>query len=281
MKVPADVKPKKRLGQHFLIDPNIARKILATAQLEPHHTVLEIGPGCGALTEALCESVSRVIALEIDKDLAESLKQTLNRFSNLEIHRTDALQFPYVTLPKGTVVVANLPYNVSTPLLFQLLKARAYFQRMVLMLQYEVAQRIVAKPGTRDYGALSVIAQCFSKPQKLFAIAPTCFRPRPKVESAVVRFDFLDNPSCHPLDETAFIRIVRGAFAHRRKTLVNSFRDERYSSSDIKDMFGKTDISMVRRAETLSVDEFVALAKAFTILVEGSSQSVSSRSHTM
>ena len=151
--------PKKRLGQHFLVDQNIVRKIVAAASLQPHEIVLEIGPGRGILTRALCGRAQRVLAIEVDRSLGDTLKDALAGCANVELRFGDALDYSYGSLVPGTVVVANLPYNVSSPLLFRLLEAHGQIDRMVLMLQTEVARRLVAGPGTKDYGILSVLTQ--------------------------------------------------------------------------------------------------------------------------
>lgn len=254
---------KKHLGQHFLIDHNIVRKIIAAANLESGQTVLEIGPGCGALTRLLCAAASKVVAVEIDSDLVTYLRQTHSDLPNLELCQLDALEFPFADLPSGTIVVANLPYQISTPLLFRFFEWRACISRMVLMLQWEVARRLVAKPGNREYGILSVLSQYFASPHIAFKIPRTCFRPRPDVDSAVVRFD-MSSPRSLPQDaESALMHIVRVAFAHRRKILSNAFRDAGYTLSEIRQIFGPTGIDPQRRAETLSLEEFLRLTTAF------------------
>nr|MBA2252357.1 ribosomal RNA small subunit methyltransferase A [Nitrospirales bacterium] len=177
--------PQKRLGQNFLIDPNIVRKIVSAAAVEPGETVLEIGPGRGILTRALCEPAKTVIALEIDQHLVQYLKETLSR-PNLDLRHDDALHFAYDTLPDRTVVVANLPYYISTPLLFTLLEAKDRIGRMILMLQAEVAERIVASPNTEGYGILSVLTQYRAEAKIAFRVSKNCFRPRPDVDSAII-----------------------------------------------------------------------------------------------
>lgn len=256
-------RPRKRLGQHFLIDPNIVRKILKVAVLSPEDVVFEIGPGRGALTQVLCERVSRVIAVELDRHLVDYLAQTGAQHAALELHHGDALAFPYDTLPQGTVVIANLPYYVSTPLVFRLLQERERIDRMVLMLQREVAERMVAEPGSRDYGLLSVVTQYRTKPRKAFVVPASCFRPVPQVDSAVVCLagGAGRNPTDARFDEV-FLRVVRGAFAHRRKTLINSCREEGWEEPLMRQALEQARIDPRRRAETLTVEEFIALAEA-------------------
>lgn len=252
--------PRKRLGQHFLIDPNIVRKIITVSALHRDDPVLEIGPGRGILTRALCGEVSRVMAIEIDPRLVTYLTHVLADCSNLDLRLGDALTFPYRTLPEGTVVVANLPYYLSTPVLFALLKSRARLSRMVLMLQTEVAQRLIAGPGTRDYGILSVLVQYWATPSLGFRVSPTCFRPQPKVGSTVVTLHVRKHSAVQVADETLFVRTVRAAFAHRRKTLSNSFRHEGFPPEIVARALAEAGITPSRRAETLTLTDFAALA---------------------
>ncbi|NJN68974.1 MAG: ribosomal RNA small subunit methyltransferase A [Nitrospira sp.] len=176
----------KHLGQNFLIDPNIIRKIITLAELSLNDSVLEIGPGRGILTDALCQSAGRVTAIEIDPRLHAYLTERQTPFQNLTLVLGDAMTYPIEHLPLGTIVVANLPYYLSTPLLFRLLDQQHRFIRLVLMLQNEVADRLVAKSGSSAYGVLSLMAQYSAEITKAFKVSPQCFRPRPDVDSAVV-----------------------------------------------------------------------------------------------
>ncbi len=254
-------RPKKRWGQHFLIDPNIIRKIITLAQVSSDDTVFEIGPGRGALTRPLCEQAGRVIAVELDPKLMEYLQESCSSYDHLDLHVGDALEFPVDSLPAKTIVVANLPYYLSTPLLFRLFEARSVVQRMVLVLQREVARRIVARPATQDYGTLSVLSQYYCDPVIAFSIRGTCFIPRPEVESAVVHLPILPDRR-HPGGDAFFQKTVRAAFAHRRKTLANSFRDEGWDMHRLGQAFECVKIIPSRRAESVTVGEFEALAQA-------------------
>jgi 16S rRNA (adenine1518-N6/adenine1519-N6)-dimethyltransferase len=253
-------RPRKRLGQHFLVDRNIVRKIVAVAALRPHETVLEIGPGRGILTRALCERARHVLAIELDRSLSPVLKAALADCANVEVRFGDALDYPYETVPSGTVVVANLPYYVSSPLLFRLFEAHDRFDRLVLMLQTEVAKRLVAQPGTKDYGVLSVLTQYHATPWLAFSVPAECFRPRPAVNSTVVVLPMRRKPAVSVADETLFIRVVRAAFAHRRKTLFNSLRDEGFRAEQVAQAMDTAGIERSSRAEALSIAEFAALA---------------------
>jgi len=254
--------PKKRLGQNFLIDPNIVRKIVALAELRPGDHVLEIGPGRGILTEALSHSASRVTAIEVDPRLHAYLKSRKAELPNVELVCEDALVYPVGNLPIGTIVVANLPYYISTPLLFRLLAQRDRFPRMVLMLQDEVADRMVANPGGSDYGVLSVMAQYAAEITKSFRVSAQCFRPRPEVASAVVILCAHTRMRISQQKEAAFRTLVKAAFAHRRKTLINSLRDEGYVLHPLAETLRRLDIAPNSRAETLSVEDFLRLTLA-------------------
>ena len=262
MLIPDLPTPNKRLGQNFLIDPNIVRKIVALAELSPNDHVLEIGPGRGILTEALSRTAGRVTAIEVDSRLHAYLETKQAELPNVELVCDDALAYPVENLPMGTVVVANLPYYISTPLLFRLLDQRGRFPRMVLMLQDEVADRLVAQPGGSDYGVLSVMTQYAADITKAFRVSAQCFRPRPDVASAVVRLGMKERTRLSPKEEVTLRALVKAAFAHRRKTLVNSLRDEGYELHPVIERLQRLDIALARRAETLSVEEFLQLALA-------------------
>lgn len=260
---PLDPPPAlKRLGQNFLIDPNIVRKIVSLAVIGPDTPVLEIGPGRGVLTEALCRAAGQVTAIEIDARLHAYLSARQREFPTLTLIHADALTYPLDTLQPGTVVVANLPYYISTPLLFQLLDQRDRFPRLVLMLQNEVADRLVAKPGTADYGVLSVMAQYAAEITKAFRVSAECFRPRPDVGSAVVRLRTRRQRELTQDEEPRFAALVKAAFAHRRKTLVNSLKDEGYEQHGIAEVLGRMGLPLTVRAESLDLSQLVQVARA-------------------
>lgn len=251
----------KRLGQNFLIDANIVRKIVALAELTPADTVLEIGPGRGILTEALCRAARHVTAIEVDPRLHAYLTERQPRLSNLTLVLDDAVTYPLEQLPIGTIVVANLPYYLSTPLLFRLLDQRNRFPRMVLMLQNEVVDRLVAKPGHSDYGALSVMVQYASDITKAFRVSAQCFRPRPEVGSAVVLLKAKHQRTLNQEKESAFAALVKAAFAHRRKTLVNSLKDQGYEQKPVAAALNSLALCPSIRAETLSLEQFIELTR--------------------
>ena len=253
--------PIKRLGQNFLIDPNIVRKIVALAELASSDHVLEIGPGRGILTEALCHAAGRVTAVEVDPRLHAYLETRQAEIPNVELVCEDALAYPVENMPMGTVVVANLPYYISTPLLFRLLDQRDRFPRMVLMLQNEVADRLVAKPDGSDYGVLSVMAQYAAEIKKAFRVSAQCFRPRPEVGSAVVLLRTKERRELSPEEEPKFAALVKAAFAHRRKTLVNSLKDEGYDQKSVTEALDSLKLSLTVRAEILSVAQLIELTR--------------------
>lgn len=262
MNFPDLPRANKRLGQNFLIDPNIVRKIVALAEVSQETHVLEIGPGRGILTEALCKAARQVTAVEIDPRLHAYLVERQAEFPNLTLVLDDALTYSFENLPTGTVVVANLPYYISTPLLFRLLEHRNRIPRMVLMLQNEVADRLVAKPGTSDYGVLSVMAQYAADITKAFRVSAQCFRPRPEVGSAIVLLRTEERRELRQEEEPKFAALVKAAFAHRRKTLVNSLRNEGYDQKQVTDALVSLDLSPSIRAEVLGLDQFMQLTRA-------------------
>lgn len=254
--------PRKRLGQHFLIDPNLLRKIINLADLQPNDYVCEIGPGGGALTRLLCQSAKQVLALEVDPRMVDFLKEEFAGCSNLEIQEHDALRYPFDQLPEPAVVVANLPYNISTPIMFRLLEARPKIRRMVLTVQLEVAKRLTAKPNTKDYGVLSVMAQRLADVRFGFPVSRKCFRPVPEVDSGVVRLDIRIPQLSSAQEADAFASVVRAAFGQRRKTLLNALRGAGFSLICLERAQERTGIMLTRRAETLSVGEFQHLSEA-------------------
>ena len=213
--------PRKRFGQHFLHDPGVLDRLVEAIAPKPEEALVEIGPGEGALTQGLLARVRHLTAIEIDRDLCARLGE---RFppERLTIHCADALDFDFSTLPQGARLVGNLPYNISTPLLFRVAESADRFRDLHFMLQREVVERMVARHSTPEYGRLSVMLQTRFRMQKLFRVAPGAFRPPPKVESAVVRMEPLPASEALPSSTKMFADIVRRAFSARRKTLRNA-----------------------------------------------------------
>lgn len=251
---------KKHLGQNFLSDRSILCSIIDAAGLSPEDTVVEIGPGPGSLTRLLAEKVQRLVAIELDRELYERLKGDFIAYRNVEIIHGDALGFPFEGI--GTFkVVANIPYYITTPIIFRLLEAKQTLQSMTLTVQKEVAERIVAGAGGRDYGILSIMIQYVARPEIKFIIPKEAFRPVPKVDSAVVHMKILDKPAVTVRNEQLFFSLIRTAFAQRRKTLSNSLKGFR---GNIKEVLRSIGVDPSRRAETLSMEEFALLAEVLT-----------------
>ncbi|MBI1819942.1 MAG: ribosomal RNA small subunit methyltransferase A [Nitrospirae bacterium] len=248
--------PKKSLGQHFLIDPNIVRKIIETAEVHASDEILEIGPGKGILTRQLAERSKRVIAVEIDRQLALYLKQNLGSYSNLEIIPGDILKINFDILPERFKVVANIPYQISSPLLTRLIHEGTRISSMTLMIQKEVADRIVALPGIKNYGPLSIYVQFYAAASSVFHIQGSSFSPPPKVTSSVIKIIPLSAPRISPLSKPFFFKLVKAAFAHRRKSIRNSLKDEGYRPEEIDPAFRSLHLDSGRRAETLTIEEF-------------------------
>ncbi|OGW35501.1 MAG: ribosomal RNA small subunit methyltransferase A [Nitrospirae bacterium GWD2_57_9] len=254
------IRAKKSLGQNFLKDPHYLRKIVDAAAVGPVDRILEIGPGMGHLTRILSERAQKVLALELDDRLIPYLQQEFGEKENVEIRHVDALEYPYSSLPGGWKVVANLPYYISTPLIQRLLQDRSRFTTLTLMLQKEVAERIAAGPGGKEYGYLSVLVQLYSEPRIEFSVPAGAFTPRPEVDSAVITLVLRDHPALANRDHNFLIRLVKAAFSQRRKTLRNALKQLEIPASKMGAAFAETGVDLGRRAETLTVEEFAKLA---------------------
>lgn len=254
----------KKLGQNFLIDEQAVNSIVEAANIKPGDAVLEIGPGIGTLTQGLAEAGANVTAVELDRRLLEVLSKTLEGYENVRIVYGDILK---VNIPEimGTTnykVVANLPYYITTPIIMGLLEAKLPIDVLVTMVQKEVAERMVAKPGTKDYGSLSVAVQYYTKAEIAFVVKPDSFIPAPKVESAVIRCTVLDKPPVE-VNEKVFFRVVKGAFAQRRKTLYNTLKTTGVPAETLKIILEKAGIDGSRRGETLTMEEFATLSNCW------------------
>jgi 16S rRNA (adenine1518-N6/adenine1519-N6)-dimethyltransferase len=247
---------RKRFGQHFLADRHVSERILAALDPQPDDNVVEIGPGLGALTGPLLQRVRRLAVIEIDRDLAARLAAEYAT-DRLTLHNADALEFDFASLGPDLRVVGNLPYNISSPLLFHLAQFEATLRDVTVMLQKEVVERMAAAPATPEYGRLSIMLQVRFRIERLFAVPPGAFRPAPKVDSAVVRLTPLRDVRPKLADETLFARLVTAAFGQRRKTLRNALK-LLASESDLE----RAGIAPGARGETLSVADFVRLANA-------------------
>ena len=262
------VVPKQALGQHFLIDQGIAEKIVRLADLKPDDLVIEIGPGMGVLTFLMLPLVKKVIAVELDQGMAAYLRAKGEGQPSLSVIRQDILGFDFAKAAREAgrrlKVVANLPYNISTPVVFRLLECREALTHLTLMLQREVAQRIIAPPGGKAYGPLAIFTQLYTTPKIMMRVPPEAFYPSPQVESALVGFEILERPRVAIEDEGFFKKVVKAAFAHRRKTLLNALRGAPLplSKEKIEQALAAIGIDPRRRAETLDLTEFQRLAAA-------------------
>lgn len=260
--------PLKSLGQNFLIDRNVIDKIVQSAQLLPDDNILEIGPGRGALTSRLIEEAGNVLLVEYDHALAADLQQKYLEEKKVTVIDGDILAVNLSALLSGKdkwKVVANLPYNISTEVLFRLMDVRASLSRMVLMLQKEVGDRLVARPDCSDYGVTTVLLGLWFDIRREFLVPPGCFNPPPKVDSAVLSFVPLPRPRVEVGSEEIFRRVVKGAFSMRRKTLYNCLKNAALADTAVTgEILNQCGIDGQRRGETLSLEEFAALSRKFS-----------------
>jgi 16S rRNA (adenine1518-N6/adenine1519-N6)-dimethyltransferase len=259
------ITPKKSLGQHFLTDRNIAAKIVREFAARPEDPVVEIGPGEGALTGLLVEQGIRPVTIEVDPRAAESLRARYG--TAIEVVEADVLKSDLRAIAsrhgvEKLRVIGNIPYYITSPILFHLFDQREVIADALLMMQREVADRLVARPRTKEYGILSVITQTYSKPRLLFNVGPRCFYPPPRVNSAVIRLEFEDREGIKGI-EREHRDIVRGAFGQRRKTLRNSLAHLVSIEEERGTILEGAAISPAQRAEELSPDDFIRLARVF------------------
>lgn len=260
----------KKLGQNFLIDEDIVRRIVEAAELTPADKVLEVGPGIGTLTQGLAESGADVVAVELDKRLLPVLDVTLEGYDNVRIVNGDILKVDIMQEvgAENFKVCANLPYYITTPIIFALLEKRLPMERLVAMVQKEVAERMAAQPGGREYGALSVAIQYFTEPEIAFIVPPTSFIPAPAVDSAVIVCRRRKQPPVQVCDEALFFRVVKAAFSMRRKMLNNALKNMGISSEQCAKWLELAGIDGKRRSETLTLEDFAALTNTFADVVK-------------
>lgn len=265
---------KKSLGQNFLMDPNILAKIVNAAEIDQDSHVIEIGPGLGSLTQYLARAAKKVYAFEIDKNLIEVLNDTLADFDNIQIFHQDILEMDYelfsekyLAPDEKITVVANLPYYITTPIIMNLLKSPLPIDRLILMMQKEVASRLQASPGEKAYGSLSIAVQYYSEVNILFDVPRTVFSPQPNVDSVVVEFIPREQAPVTVLDQRFFDALIRASFAKRRKTLWNNLRsyyNDPAKESDIEDALKLAEINPNMRGEALSIGDFARLENELT-----------------
>lgn len=252
----------RRLGQNFLISPGVVRAVVEAAEIGKGDRVLEIGPGIGTLTQGLLEAGAEVTAVELDKKLPAVLAETLRGYEHLNIVQGDVLKtdIPALMGDKPFKVAANLPYYITTPILLSLLEQKLSITRIVTMVQKEVAERMTASPGGKDYGALSVAVQYHTEPEIVLDVPPSCFFPAPEVDSAVIACRIRETPAAAAADEALFFRVVKAAFGQRRKTLSNALKPLGFPREKIESALLGAKVDAARRGETLSLAEFAAVA---------------------
>lgn len=266
--------PSKRLGQHFLRDQRIIQRIVDALAPKPEETIVEIGPGTGALTSLLVERAARVIAVEFDAKLAPLLQEKLGGYENFRLVMADALTTDFCAEIRPATkarLVANLPYNISTAILQRLIAQRECFDEMVLMLQKEVVERVLAPAGTSDRGFISVLVEAYCETEKLFDVAPGAFRPPPKVWSSVMRVTFRPRINAEITDESLLWETVSAGFAQKRKTILNNLRNAQGRLQEILKRNGgasivlcKANVELQRRAETLTIEEWGKIVQSMS-----------------
>ena len=270
----AEPYPSKRLGQHFLRDQRTIHRIIDALAPKPDETIIEIGPGTGALTSILVERAGRVVTVEFDNKLEPLLRERFASFGNFKLVMADALTVDLcgeIMPARSARVVANLPYNISTAILQRLIAQRACLDEMVLMLQREVVERVLAPPGTTDRGYISVFVEAYCETEKLFDVAPGAFRPPPKVWSSVMRLKFRPRINVESTDEGLLWEIVSAGFAQKRKTILNNLRHSSGRLQEILKRNGgasivlcKANVELQRRAETLTLEEWGKIVQAIS-----------------
>ena len=267
-----DFRIQKKYGQNFLIDTHVLEKIIREAGITKNDIVLEIGPGIGTMTQYLCENAKRVIAVEIDKNLIPILENdTLAEYDNVTVINEDILKLDMKRLTEEgepIKVVANLPYYITTPIIMGLFESHIPVENITVMVQREVADRMKAEPGTKDYGALSLAVQYYARPEAVANVPPNCFIPRPKVASAVIRLTRHNKPPVSVKSESIMFQIIRAAFNQRRKTLQNSIHNAselNFTKSQVTNVLEKMGLSLTVRGEALSLGQF---AEFTNLLIE-------------
>lgn len=253
----------KSLGQNFLVDDSVPKDIVLGAEVDENDLVIEIGPGVGTLTAQLLNKAKKVVAIELDNDLIPILKEEIGDNSNFTLIHNDALKVNFNEIigeEKSVKLVANLPYYVTTPIIVKLLKEKYNFKSLTIMIQKEVAERMDAEPGNKDYGSLSLLVQYYCNTKIIRRVPPQCFIPRPKVDSIVIRLDRLDEPKVKVENEKLFFEIIRSSFNMRRKTLWNGVKNIGLPKEKLELAFEEASVDPKRRGETLTIEEFALLS---------------------
>ncbi len=263
------IRAQKKFGQNFLIDPHVLEKILDAAQIRQEDCIVEIGPGIGTMTQYLAQRAGKVVAVEIDRALIPVLQDTLRAYQNVEIIREDILKMDLRRLAeeknegRPLKIVANLPYYITTPIVMRLLEEQIPIHSITVMVQKEVAQRMQAQPGGKDYGALSLTVQFYAKAQIVGKVPPNCFLPRPGVDSAVIRLIKYEKPPVFVQDQKLMFALIRASFGQRRKMLVNGLHNAQQLSLDRETVIRalqQMGVSPDVRGETLTLEQFAGLS---------------------
>ena len=260
------LRPAKGLGQNFLMDDTIPRRIVDESGIDASCGVIEIGPGIGVMTDPLCRKAGRVVAIELDSHLIPILKDTLKGFDNLTILNQDILKTDLLSIINRELagmpvhVCANLPYYITTPIIMSLLEAKLPLRRITVMVQKEVAHRLCAPPGSKGCGAVSYAVSYYTRPRILFDVDPSCFIPAPKVYSTVISLDILDSPPVSPADEKHMFRLIAAAFSQRRKTLKNALSSAGFDKTKISDAINFLGLNENIRGECLTLEDFCKLS---------------------
>lgn len=259
------IRTQKKLGQHFLVDETVVRRIAESLELKANMPVLEIGPGIGTLTQFLAMTGACVTAVELDRRCIEIMGTTLKAYKNIRIVQGDVLNLDFAALMGAGPfqIVGNLPYYITTPIVMKILEGQVPAEKMVFMVQKEVADRMVSAPGSKEYGALSVAVQYHTEAVKLFEVPSAAFMPPPAVDSAVILCTKRAQPPVDVPSAKLFFRVVRAAFGQRRKTLANSLQGGGFAKEEVIAMLQETGIKGERRGETLSLEEFAALSRSY------------------
>ena len=266
---------QKKFGQNFLVDKNILGKIVDAAQITEKDCVLEIGPGIGTMTQYLAEQAGNVIAVEIDKNLIPVLQDTLSSYNNVTILNQDILKVDINHIIEkynngnSIKVVANLPYYITTPIIMSLFESHVALKSITIMIQKEVADRIQAQAGTKDYGALSLAVQYYAKPEVIVKVPAACFMPRPNVDSSVIRLTRYETPPVKAQDENYLFTVIRASFNQRRKTLVNGLSNAGsvgVSKEKIAEVLTQMELPLTVRGETLTLEQFTELSNCLLVV---------------
>ncbi len=260
---------KKQFGQNFISDDHLLAKIVEAAEITPEDVVIEIGPGAATLTAALAEKAAQVIAIEIDKDLFPIIERRMAGYSNFELVAGDAMKVDFDALAakyeaKSYKVVANLPYYITTPIVMRFLEEGFRVSELVIMVQQEVADRFLANPGTKAYGAITAAINYYGSVSRAFNVPRTMFTPRPEVDSSIVKIKCYENKPFEADDEKLLRRVIKAAFGQRRKTLNNALKALNLPKEELDEALKTAEIDASLRGETLSIEEFVCLSNAIS-----------------